>query len=72
MGSAERFWVVGRREGGRMWGLEKWTRSVCCPPLALATAAAAIRSLSDARRGAQHSEGEERKREKLAAVLARR
>ena len=63
MGSAERDFggldLEGRRGRGR---LEKWTRSVLPSGVAVAPAAAAVRSLSDARRGAQHGSAAERGR----------
>ena len=55
--SGERFGLE-RKERGR---LEKWTRSVLPSGVAVAPAAA-VRSLSDARRGAQHGSAAERGR----------
>ena len=55
--SGERFGLE-RKERGR---LEKWTRSVLPSGVAVANAAA-VRSLSDARRGARHGSAAERGR----------
>ena len=74
MGSAERFWLVGRKEGGRMWRLEKWTRSVL-PSIGPGHGRRRRKILIGRTEGraAQRRSRErkkERKREKLAAVLA--